>query len=142
MVLGSGGCAWFWLLSRALFRDSMVLNTKAVYVVPVIIAIEAIEVMMPQASTNGTANEFLRVFNNMTSLVCIAAIVCVWNEALSGFSKIRSKPERRFRIAFLSVFSFIVAVAVLWVMGAKAETDLNRPGRFIASVNAPCPPME
>ncbi|WP_154222794.1 helix-turn-helix domain-containing protein [Marinicella rhabdoformis] len=122
MVLGSGGCVWFWLLSRALFRDSMVLYSKIVWIVPVVIAVEAVEALMTQASSNGAMNEFSRVFNNLTSLVCIAAIVYVWNETLNGFSKIRSKPERRFRIAFLSVFSFIVAVAVLWVMGAKAET--------------------
>ncbi len=122
VVLGSGGCAWFWLLSRSLFRDSQALKSNAALLVPAIIVIEAIEALMPAAGLNGTANEFYRVFSNVASFVCIAAIVFVWNEALTGFSKIRSKPERRFRVIFLSIFSIPVAVAVLWVMGAEAET--------------------
>jgi AraC-like DNA-binding protein len=122
VILGSGGCAWFWLLSRCLFRGSKALDSKVVYLVPAIIIVEIVEAMMPSASINATTNEFYRVFSNVASLVCIAAIVYVWNEALSGFSKIRSKLERRFRIIFVSVFSIPVAVAILWVLGAEAET--------------------
>ena len=122
VVLGSGGCAWFWLLSRCLFRDSQALKSKAVLLVPAIIVIEAFEALMSPASINGPTSEVFRVFSNVASLVCIAAIVYVWNEALSGFSTIRSKQERHFRIIYLSVFSIPVAVAVLYVMGAEAET--------------------
>ncbi len=122
VALGSGGCAWFWLLSRSLFRDSQALKSKAVLLVPAIIVVEAIEALMSPASINGPTSELYRVFSNVASLVCIAAIVYVWNEALIGFSKIRLKQERRFRIIFLSVFSIPVAVAVLYVMGAEAET--------------------
>lgn len=122
VILGSGGCAWFWLLSRSLFRDRKVLKSKSVYLVPAIIVIEAIEALMPSANVNGTSNELYRVFSNIASLICIAAIVYVWNEALSGFSKLRSNQERRFRIIFVSVFSIPVAIAIVWVMDAKAET--------------------
>lgn len=122
VVFGSGGCSWFWLLSRSLFRDRQTLKTKVVLWVPAIIIIEATEALIPTAGLNATTNEFYRVFSNVASFVCIAAIIFVWNEALSGFSKIRSKQERLFRIIFLSVFSIPVAVAILWVMGAEAET--------------------
>lgn len=122
LVAGSGGCAWFWLLSRSLFRKSQAVTSKAVLLLAVIVFVEAIEVMLPATSSNAATNEFYRVFSNMASLVCIAAIVSVWNETLSGFSKIRSKQERRFRVIFLSMFSLPVAVAVLWLMGAEAET--------------------
>ncbi len=122
VVLGSGGCAWFWLLSRSLFRDNRALNSKVALLIPAVIVVEAIHALMPVTGLNGTSHEFYRVFSYVASLVCIAAIVYVWNEALSGFNKIRSKQERRFRIIFLSLFSIPVAVAVLWVMGAEAET--------------------
>ena len=122
LVLGSGGCAWFWLLSRTLFCDSNALKSRIVFLVPAVIVIEATEVLMPTVSVNATTSEFYRVFNNVASVVCIAVIVFVLNEALSGFSKIRSKMERRFRIIFLSIFSIPVAVAVLWMMGAEAES--------------------
>ncbi len=118
LVLGSGGCVWFWFLSRTLFRKTKGLGLGAI-VVPVVIAIEAIHALMPPTGLNGTSGEFGRVFSNVASLVCIAAIVYVWNEALSGFSKIRSVEERRFRMVFLGVFSLPVAVAILWVMGAE-----------------------
>ena len=120
VVLGSGGCAWFWLLSRSLFRDRKAMQSKVVLLVPAVIVIEAFEALVSPAGGNGTTHEFLRVFSNVASLVCIAAIVSVWHEALSGFSKIRTQQERRFRIIFLSVYSIPVAVAVLWVLGAEA----------------------
>lgn len=122
VVLGSGGCAWFWLLSRSLFRDNRALNSKAALLIPAVIVVEASVALIPVTGLNGTGHEFYRVFSNVASVVCIAAIVYVWNEALSGFNKIHSKQERRFRIIFLSLFSIPVAVAVLWVMGAEAET--------------------
>jgi AraC-like DNA-binding protein len=125
VVLGSGGCAWFWLLSRSLFRDNNVLQSKAVLVLPAIIVIEATEALLPATGLSGASNEFYRVFSNLASVICIAAIVFVWNEALSGFNKIRSNPERRFRIIFLGIFSIPVAVAVLWAMGAEAQTIAN-----------------
>lgn len=122
LVLGSGGCAWFWLLSRALFRDRKVLKSKAVYVVPVIVALEAIEVMLPSTWLDGASNEWVRIFTNLSSLVCVAMIVLVWSEALTGFNKIHDKIERRFRILFLGVYSIPVLVAVIWLMGAETGT--------------------
>ena len=122
MVLGSGGCAWFWLLSRSLFRSRQALQSKIMLLVPMIIVIEAFVALMPHSGTNAASNEFYRVFGNVASFVCIAVIVYVWHEALTGFKKIRSTSERRFRILFLSGFSLPVAVAVLWVMGAEANT--------------------
>ena len=121
-LLGSGGCAWFWLLSRSLFRDRKALDSKAVLLVPVVIVVEAFVALMPPASFSGSMSELFRVFSNVASFVCIAAIVFVWNEVLTGFSKIRSKHERHFRIAYLGMFSIPVAVAILWVMGAEADT--------------------
>ena len=90
--------------------------------VPVVIAIEALEALMPHSGVNASSNEFYRVFTNVAAFVCIAFIVYVWHEALTDYKKIRSKSERRFRILFLSGFSLPVAVAVLWVMGAEANT--------------------
>ncbi len=126
VILGSGGCAWFWLLSRTLFRNKKHLSLSAMMVVPVVITIEATEALLSPLGSHGASNEFIRIFTNVASLVCIAAIVYVWHEALSGFSKIRSTAERRFRVIFLSVFSLPVAVAVLWVMGAEAESFAAR----------------
>ncbi len=121
-VVGSGGCAWFWILSRALFRDRKILNSKTVLVVPLVVAVEAIEKMLLSSWLNEASNEWVRVFINLSSLICVAMIVLVWNETLTGFNKIHNKTERRFRILFLGVFSIPVVVAVIWLMGAEAGT--------------------
>lgn len=120
VVLGSGGCAWFWLLSRTLFRAQKTRLSAVSGLVPAVILIEAMEVLTSPAATS--FNEFSRVFSNVASMACIAAIVGVWVEALHGFSQIRSQQERRFRIAFLTVFSIPVGIAIIWVMGAQAGT--------------------
>ena len=120
VLLGSGGCAWFWLLSRTLFREQKSRLSAVTGLVPAVILIEAMEALMSPSAT--TASEFSRVFSNVASMVCIAAIVGVWIETLHGFSQIRAKQERCFRIVFLVVFSIPVGIAVVWVMGAQAET--------------------
>ncbi|WP_395374526.1 helix-turn-helix domain-containing protein [Marinicella sp. W31] len=122
MIAGSGGCAWFWLLSRALFRNRQDLKTSVFISAGVVIAIEAIAALMPQVAADGIVSEIRRVFSNTASMVCIAVIVLVWNETLNGYSKIRSHAERRFRIIFLSVFNLVVAIAVLWASGASPDS--------------------
>ncbi len=122
VVIGSGGCAWFWLLSRTLFHKNHVLISKKTLVVPMIIVIEGIEALWSPVGVNEVTNELFRVFNNVATIVCITAIVFVWHETLNGFNKIRSINERRFRMVFLGVFSLPVFIAVLWVMGAEAGT--------------------
>ncbi|WP_223786568.1 helix-turn-helix domain-containing protein [Marinicella meishanensis] len=122
VVLGSGGCAWFWLLSRFLFRSKHALKSKIWLLAPLIMVLEATEALMPQTGLSTGSIEFHRVFENVAAFICIAAIVLVWHEALAGFHSIRARAERRFRLLFLSGFSLPVAVAVLWVMGADANT--------------------
>jgi len=121
-ILGSGGCAWFWLLSRSLFRSRKELYSGIFYVVPVVIVIEAIAALMSPSGAVGLANEAGRVFVNAASMVCIASIVFVYNEALHGFNKLRSAAERRFRVVFIGGFSLLVGIAILWVSGASSGT--------------------
>lgn len=121
-VLGSGGCAWFWLLSRSLFDNHKTLDSKVMRLVVVIIAVEALEALVPSSSTSGLQSEFIRVFSNAASLICIAVIVCICYEVLHGFNRIRSHQERQFRMAYLGMFSIPVAIAILWVLGADSGT--------------------
>ena len=120
LIAGSGGCAWVWLLSRIMFGNKQDLNPGAFMLVFMVMAIEAIHLMIPDASTAGSFNEIIRVFNNAASMVCITFIAFVCYETLNGYSTVRSVAERRFRIAFLVFFSLIVLIAILWVSGASA----------------------
>jgi AraC-like DNA-binding protein len=122
VIVGSGGCIWFWLLSRLLFRKKKDLGPKIVYVVPVVISIEAISALMAPVGGHGLANEAGRVFDNAASMVCIAAIVFVWYEILYGYKEIRTAAERRFRVAFMTGFSLLIGITILWVSGASIDS--------------------
>ncbi len=122
VVLGSGGCAWLWLLSRGLFRSKKDLHSGMIYVVPMIIAIEAIAALLSSNGTAGLGGEVGRVFINAASMVCIASIAFIYSDTLYGYSKLRSAPERRFRLIYMGSFSLVVAVAVLWMWGAGSDT--------------------
>lgn len=122
VIVGSGGCIWFWLLSRLLFRKKKDSGPKIVYVVPVVISIEAIDALITPVGGHGLANEAVRVFDNAASMVCIAAIVFVWYEILCGYKEIRSAPERRFRVAFMTGFSLLVGITILWASGASNDS--------------------
>ncbi len=122
VIVGSGGCIWFWLLSRLLFRKKKDLGSKIVCVVPVVISIEAISALMAPVGGHGLANEAGRVFDNAASMVCIAAIVFVWYEILFGYKEIRSAAERRFRVAFMTGFSLLIGITILWASGASNDS--------------------
>lgn len=124
VIAGSGGCAWFWLLSRGLFRKRKDIGPKVFSVVPVIISIEAMAALVSPAGAFGIQSEIGRVIGNAASMVCIAAIVFVWREVLHGFSKVRSVAERRFRTLYAVGFSTLVAVTILWVSGASANSTV------------------
>ena len=127
VIVGSGGCIWFWLLSRLLFRKKKDSGPKIVYAVPVVITIEAIDALITPVGGHGLANEAVRVFDNAASMVCIAAIVFVWYEILYGYKEIRSAAERRFRVAFMTGFGLLIGITILWASGAS-NTHLQQIG--------------
>jgi AraC-like DNA-binding protein len=121
MIAGSGGCAWLWLLSRSLFRANELPKPWAFIVVGVVILIEA----AAQKMALGPQTEFSRIFENAASMVCIAAIVFMLNEAMQGYQSLKSQSERRFRWIFMGTFAVIIMVAVLWVAGAGSESMVS-----------------
>lgn len=122
LIMSTGACAWFWLLSRALFNDHKALQTKALWLVIAVIAIRSVDLFWPATNFTGAAGEGMRILSNVASVVCIASIACVWYESLGSLSRVRSKPERRFRILFPCLFSLLFIVAVFWLMGAEPES--------------------
>lgn len=121
VIMGSGACAWLWLLTRSLFRPRKDWRPAALYGVAVVVAMEAAAGLIPPSGSVGLAAEAGRVLVNTASMICIAAIVFIYNEALQGYSKL-SAAERRFRVVFIGVLSLVIGVAILWVSGARAGT--------------------
>ena len=125
VIAGAGPCAWFWFLSRALFRDRKHLGVGVFSLVPLVVAIEAVAALTPVAGASALATEAGRIINNAEALVCFTAIAFVWRETLHGFTAQLSAGERRVRVLFLAGFSLLIAVSLLWVSGAD-------PGSFAA----------
>jgi AraC-like DNA-binding protein len=122
---GSAGCAWFWLLSRCLFTKQPGIRPWSVVVVAMVMLIEGTADWILHATTSG-GGEVARVVANAASMICIAAIVFVFHEALAGYQKIKSEQERRFRLWFIVGFGLMTGVAVLWVMGAYSGSMAAR----------------
>ena len=118
LYAGSAGCAWFWLLSRCLFRKQTGLIPWGGVVVASVMLIEGTADWFIHTSTPGTGSESVRVMANAASMICIAAIVFVFHETLQGLGTIKNASERRFRLWFIAGFGLMTGVAVLWVMGA------------------------
>ena len=129
VIAGSGACAWFWFLSRALFRDKQHLGSGIFSLVPIIIAIEATAALMPEVRSPGMATEAGRIVDNAASVACIAAIAFVWREALFAYSAQTCPAERGFRKWYVGSFSLLVVITLLWMSGAN-------PGSFPAQWQA------
>ncbi len=125
-VAGTAGCAWMWLFSRALFRPTRKVEPWAILAVGVVMAIESSWALAGARIAGGSGGEFYRIAENAASLICIAAIVMVFIEALSGFAGLASQSERRFRLAFVSVYAFIIAAAIIWASNAAEATFAAR----------------
>jgi len=118
VVAGSGGCAWFWLLSRMLFRRRKDWRPRMFAVVPVAIVFEALAALMIPVGPAGIAGEAGRVFGNAASMICVTAIVFIYKEVLQGYHRLRCSAERHFRVMFVAGFSLVVGIAILWLSGA------------------------
>jgi AraC-like DNA-binding protein len=123
---GSAGCAWFWLLSRCLFRKQTGLTPWGFVVVALVMLTEGTADWFIHTTTPGTGSETVRVMANAASVICIAAIVFVFHETLQGIGTIKNTSERRFRYGFIAGFGLMTGVAVLWVMGAYSDSFAAR----------------
>ena len=121
-IAGTAGCAWMWLFSRALFRPAHSIGPWSVLAVGAVMAVESSWALTSGRLAGGMAGEFYRVADNAASLICIAAIVFVFVEALSGVGAMTTRRERRFRYAFVAVYGLVITVALVGVSGAGGDT--------------------
>ncbi len=122
VVLGSGGCAWFWLFSCYMFRNKKHLSPKLFIAIAAVVFVESTAAMIFPIGSNGTSSEAGRVVHNAASMICMTALAFVFYEALNGFKDIKSKAERRFRVLYTAGFSVLVGITILWLSGAAANS--------------------
>lgn len=118
-VVGSGGCAWLWLLARSLFRAEQLIERWNLYVVAGIIAIEGTSNLLRTYPVSRPWSEMVHILNNTESFICIGALVMVFAEVLSGYGKSMVRQELRFRQLFILTFVVTIMLSLLWVLNAE-----------------------
>jgi AraC-like DNA-binding protein len=121
-VVGAGGCAWLWLFARTLFRAEKPVERWVIYMVAGVITIEAASRLTGHAPAIGALAEIYRVLENTESFICFGALALVYVEVFSGYNQGLPGEERRFRLIFAGVFALMVALTLLWVVNAGAES--------------------
>jgi len=121
-IAGTAGCAWMWLFSRALFRPRRPIEPWAIFAVGAVMSIESFWAVADLSFAAGRSGELYRLAENAASLICIAAIVMVYVETLSGVGPAMARRERRFRYSVVGVYSLIIVAALVGVAGASSET--------------------
>lgn len=126
-LVGVGACGWAWLLTRALF-DPAPRDVWWPRIVATVIAVSgALTVLAP---ADGGLYRFV---GNVYGLSGSAALLLTFIEPLHAHRAL-APSEKRFRIAFLAIFGWLVVVSTLWLQasgGAPEEawrTDLTRIG--------------
>lgn len=127
-VVGVGACGWAWLLTRALF-DPAPRDVWWPRIVASVIAVSgALTVLAP------ADGDLYRFAGNVYGLSGSAALLLTFIEPFHTSRGALAASEKRFRIAFLVIFGWLVVVSTLWLQasgGAPAEawrTDLIRIG--------------
>ncbi len=115
-IAGGVTCGWSWLLTRALFR--LPSAPRAVWPLMTVCALVAADAYL-QLGGNGALP---RMTDNLSGLVSSAMLLLAATEPLRGLHKGMGRAERRFRFIFAGGYVTILAVAVIWINGAPADS--------------------
>jgi AraC-like DNA-binding protein len=121
-VVGSAGCGWLWLFARSLFRKEKPIERWNIYAVAAIVVIEGTSNLVGAYPANGSKAEMYRILGNAESFICIGALAMVFAEVFSGYGSGLSKQEQRFRRLFVLVLGVMIALSLLWVLNANANS--------------------
>ena len=141
-AFGVGACGWAWLLTRALF-DPAPRDAWWARIVGLIVAIAgAAAVFAPDGGLTG------RVADNVYAISGSATLLLTFVEPFNRYRPDLPSAEKRFRLAFLAVFTVLVAVSMPgfwassgsaadavrddWIKGASALAGLITAGAAVA----------
>lgn len=125
-VVGLGACGWAWLLARALF-DAAERDVAWARIVGLVVAISgAVTALAPSQALVG------RVADGVYTLSGSAALLLTFVEPFHRYSRDLPPAEKRFRLAFVTVYAVLVGVSVLGLRAA----DSVLPGDLVNSACA------
>ncbi len=121
-IVGVGACGWAWLLTRALFDPAPRDVWWPRVVAGVIAAMGALSIVAP---VDGDLHRFA---DNAYALSGSAALLMIFIEPFHAGRGDWAPWEKRFRVAFLAIYGWLVVVSTLWLQasnGTPAEVYRN-----------------
>lgn len=118
MAFGVSACGWAWLLARALFDPAAHDARWPRIVVLVLTVCGAVSVLAPAGGV------VRMVAGNAYAIAGSAALVMTFIEAFQARGALIDGPERRFRAAFLVVYSVLMGVSVLGAWQAQGAVEV------------------
>ncbi len=118
-AFGVGACGWAWLLARGLF-DPAPHDAWWARIVGLTVAVSgAAAVLTAEGGLVG------RVVDNVYALSGSAALLLTFVEPFNRYRRDMDSGEKRFRLAFLTVFTVLVAVSMLglWASSGSAADE-------------------
>lgn len=112
-VIGVGACGWSWLVARALFDPA----ERDARWAPIVALVVAVSGGLSELVSTGAVG---RVAGNLYALSGSAALLLTFIEPFLRYGRDLPVVERRFRFAFVTVYTVMVAVSVL---GLRASVD-------------------
>ncbi len=130
--IGNATCGWSWLLVRALFRRP---GAQRHYW-PLTVVIAMVVVGGALRFGDETSIPLLRIADNAEGLISSTLLLLATIEPLRGIGDTIPQSEKRFRIGFSACYATILAVAVLWIDGAPADSATARFGGTVKAICA------
>jgi len=118
-LAGTASCGFSWLLARALFRSHAERETWPLLIVAgLIVSGVLLDLYDGSRGTAGLAGYIYGTASSVHSLLSSTVLLLTLVEACLGYRSDLPQRERRFRIGFVTGYSSLLAVAVLWLNGA------------------------
>lgn len=117
-IAGDATCGWSWLLVRALFQPPDARRTPW----PLALVLFLVAAGAFLRLFDDGASTLPRMVENLSGLVSSALLLLAAIEPLRGLNAGLPRSEQRFRIGFALGYAALLAVAVVWVNGAPADS--------------------
>lgn len=106
-TVGVGACGWSWLLTRALFDPEKRDARWARIVGSLVVGAGALSVLAPAGGA------LSRLADGVYALSGSAALLLTFVEPFHGYRRDLPVSEKRFRLAFLTLYTVLIAVSIL-----------------------------
>ena len=117
-VIGLGACGWAWLVTRALFEPP---TAREAWWPRIVVGAVAVSSGLAVLAPSGSTAE--RVADNVYALGGSASLLLAFVEPFNRYSRDMPASEKRFRLAFLTIYAGLVAASMLGLWAASGGPE-------------------